>query len=482
MTKTSIGVQELRARIGAKAKAEPRHRFWGLYTHVWKLDVLGEAYRLAKANNGAPGVDGVSFKQVEAEGREQLLETLSRELREKTYQPLPCRPVKIPKEGGKTRGLKIPAIRDRVVQGAVRLVLEPIFEADMQPGSYGYRPGRHPHGALDRVREGLNRQLHQVIDLDLKSYFDTVRHDLLLAKLARRIDDADLMWLCKRILKSGGKRGLPQGSVIGPLWANVYLEDVDKMLERAQEATKQGKYEVVRYTRFADDLVVQVSGHRAAAEWAPKVEKRLREELEKLDVSINEEKSRVVDFAAGEPFNFVGYTFRWVDQRGVPGKKMVLSRPRKERRTRFLRELGAELRQHRHHKVEWVVSTIVNPAVRGYVNFIRWGNSARDLSFVRHEVELKVRRLASRQRPKRKGGRRWTTWSEQEIYGAWGLYSNYAALRTQRAQQARPHKPLKPSRLAAPDGGKPHVRCDGQGPGQRARSGLRHRRCPERGR
>ena len=141
MTTTSIGVQELRTRIGEKAKADPQHRFWGLYTHVWKLDVLREAYRLAKQNNGAPGVDGVTFEQVEREGVEQLLESLSRELRDKSYEPLPCRHVNIPKEGGKTRRLKIPAIRDWVVQGAVRLVLEPIFEADFQPGSYGYRPG-----------------------------------------------------------------------------------------------------------------------------------------------------------------------------------------------------------------------------------------------------------------------------------------------------------------------------------------------------
>src|SRR5262245_30694265 len=169
MTTTSIGVQELRKRIGEKAKAAPEHRFWGLYAHVWKLDVLGEAYRLAKQNKGAPGVDLVDFEQVEATGLEQFLEQLSRELREKTYQPLPCRQVDIPKEGGKTRRLRIPAIRDRVVQGAVRLVMEPIFEADFQPGSFGYRPHRTAHEALEHVRGGLKKHLHQVIDLDLKA-------------------------------------------------------------------------------------------------------------------------------------------------------------------------------------------------------------------------------------------------------------------------------------------------------------------------
>jgi len=428
MTTTSIGVQELRTRIGEKAKADPSHRFWGLYTHVWKLDVLREAYRLAKQNNGAPGVDGVTFAQVEREGVEPLLEGLSRELREKSYQPLPCRHVNIPKEGGKVRGLKIPAIRDRVVQGAVRLILEPIFEADFQPGSYGYRPGRSAHDALERVRVGLVKQLHRIIDLDLKSYFDTVRHDLLLSKLAHRVRDDEVLWLCKRILKASGKRGLPQGSVIGPLWANVFLDGVDRMLEQAQEATKQGDYEVVRYTRFADDLIVQVSSHPLARHWAPKVEQRLREELGKLDLTVNEEKSRVVDFGAGEPFDFLGYTFRLVDG-GTPGaKKMVLARPQKKKRTEFLRKLDETMRKCLHHPVADVVRRIVNPRVRGWVNYFRWGNAGRDLAFLAWQVERKIRRFASRQRPKRRGGRAWTTWSTEEIYEVWGLFHAYRVL------------------------------------------------------
>ena len=425
MTTTSIGVQELRTRIGEKAKADPRHRFWGLYTHVWKLDVLGEAYRLAKGNNGAPGVDGVTFPQVEVEGREEFLESLSRELRAKPYRPLPCRQATIPKDGGKVRGLKIPAIRDRVVQGAVRLILDPIFEADFQPGSYGYRPHRTAHQALERVRTGLNVHLHQVIDLDLKSYFDTVRHDFLLSKLAKRIRDRDLLRLCNIILKSGGKRGLPQGSVIGPLWANVYLNDVDRMLERAQTATKQGPYETVRYTRFADDLVVLISSHPRVRHWAPAVERRLREELEKLALTVNEDKTRVVVFDTGEPIDFLGYTFRWKPTRKNPGKKLALCRPQKKKRTRFLRELSQVLRRHLHVPVENVVQEVVNPRVRGWVNFFRWGHSSQDLKFVRWQVDMKVRRFASRQRPKRRGGRHWTAWSMREVYDEWRLFNHY---------------------------------------------------------
>jgi RNA-directed DNA polymerase len=425
MTTTSIGVQDLRTRIGAKAKAEPQHRFWGLYTHVWKLDVLREAYRLAKENDGAPGVDGVTFAQVEAAGVEGFLEDLSRELRERTYGPLPSRHVDIPKPGGKVRGLKIPAIRDRVVQGAVRLILEPIFEEDFQPSSYGYRPGRSTHQALERVQEGLRKQLHQVIELDLTSYFDSVRHDLLLAKLARRVRDGDLLWLCKRILKAGGKRGVPQGSVIGPLWSNVFLDDVDRVLERIQVEAKQGPYEVVRYTRYADDLVVLVSSHFRARHWAVRVERRLREELGKLDLTINEEKTRIVNFGAGEPFDFLGYTFRWVTRRDGSGGRMVLARPQKKKRTSFLAELGEEMRRRLYVPVAKLVKEVVNPRVRGWVNYFRWGNSGRDLSFVAWQVDRKVRRFASRQRPKRRGGRAWTTWSTKDIYETWGLFHDY---------------------------------------------------------
>jgi RNA-directed DNA polymerase len=425
MTTTSIGVQELRKRIGEKAKTDPHYRFWGLYTHVWKLDVLEEAYRLAKQNNGAPGVDGVTFQRIEAEGREGFLASLSRELQTKTYRPLPCRQVTIPKEGGKVRGLRIPAIRDRVVQGAVRLVLEPIFEEDFQPGSFGYRPNRSAHQALERVRTGLNRQLHQVIDLDLKSYFDTVRHDLMLSKLAERIRDRDLLWLCKAILKSGGKRGLPQGSVIGPLWANVFLNDIDRMLERAQETTKQGPYETVRYTRFADDLVVLVNSHPRARHWAAAVERRLREELAKLDLAVNEEKTRVVNVSTGDAIDFLGYTFQWKPTRKNPAKKMALCRPQKKKRTRFLRALSDALRHHLHVPVQEVVREVVNPRVRGWVNYFRWGHSSQDLKFVRWQVDTKVRRFASRQRPKRRGGRHWTTWSTREIYNDWGLFQDY---------------------------------------------------------
>ena len=426
MTKTSIDLQELRKRIGEKAKAEPRHRFWGLYTHVCKSDVLEAAYRLARKNGGAPGSDGLTFEKIEAAGVDRFLETLRSELKGKTYRPLPCRRVDIPKDGG-TRTLKIPAIRDRVVQGALRLICEPIFEADFQDGSFGYRPGRSAHDALERVKGGLRRKLHHVINLDLAGFYDSVRHDVLLSKIAARIEDADVLALCRKILKASGKRGLPQGSVIGPLWANVFLNDVDRMLERAQSMMNDGRYEIVRYTRWADDLVVLVSGHFTRVHVARKVERRLREELTRIDLTVNEAKSRVVDFSKGEVVKYLGYQFQLIDHRFKPGKKMLLTRPQRKKRTRFLRSLRLMLRRHRHRPVEWVIRYIVNPRVRGWVQYFRWGNAARDLSFVRCHVEQKIRRFASRQRPKGCGCP-WTKWSQQTLYKEWGLHADYRVL------------------------------------------------------
>ena len=196
-------------------------------------------------------------------------------------------------------------------------------------------------------------------------------------------------------------------------------------LERAQEATKQGPYEVVRYTRFADDLVVLCSSHPNAVHWAAVVEKRLREELGKLDLTVNEEKTRTIDFGAGKSFDFLGYTFRWVDQDGKPGEKMVLSRPRKKKRTQLLKKVGQTLRRTLHHPVRNVVRELVNPIIRGWVNYFRWGNPGQDFSYVSWQVDMKVRRFASRQQPKRRGGRCWTTWSREEIYGKWRLFSAY---------------------------------------------------------
>src|SRR5437867_3027457 len=216
MIKAPFKLQDLRRRLYVKAKAEPTWRFWGLYVHVCKRETLWEAYQLAKENDGAPGIDGVTFQAIEAEGLEGFLERLREELEQRRYRPRRLRKVGIPKEGGKIRQLSIPCIRDRVVQGALKLILEPIFEADFQPGSFGYRPKKSAHAAIQPVSEAIVRHMTYVVDLDLRSYFDTVRHSLVLEKVARRVNDAEVMWLLKLLLKASGKQGVPQGGVITP--------------------------------------------------------------------------------------------------------------------------------------------------------------------------------------------------------------------------------------------------------------------------
>jgi RNA-directed DNA polymerase len=242
MTKAPLSLQDLQRRIEAKAKAEPSWRFWGLYVHVCKRETLRAAYQVAKANNGAPGIDGVTFEDIEASGVEPFLAQIRDALVARTYQPMRVRRKAIPKDGGtKVRVLGIPPLRDRVVQGALQLILAPICEADCQPGAYGYRPQRSAQAAVQRVAEAIAPYKTRVIDVDLRAFFDNVRHHVLLAKVAQRSNDAEVMQVLKSILKASGRKGVPQGGVISPLLSNLYLTEVERMLERAKEVTRRGK-------------------------------------------------------------------------------------------------------------------------------------------------------------------------------------------------------------------------------------------------
>ena len=222
MRKAPISLQDLRRSLYVKAKAEPAWRFWGLYVHVCKMETLQEAYRMAKENDGAPGIDGVTFETIEEGGVEGFLRQIRDELIPNTYRPMMMRKKEIPKDGGKkVRVLSIPSIRDRVAQGALKLILEPIFEADFQSGSYGYRPKRTAHQAVNRVAQAIVESKTRIIDLDLRAYFDNVQHYLLLEKVARRVRDDAVMHLLKMMLKVTGEKGVPQGGVITPLTQKV---------------------------------------------------------------------------------------------------------------------------------------------------------------------------------------------------------------------------------------------------------------------
>jgi len=421
MIKAPVALQDLRRKIYAKAKANASWRFWGLYVHVCKMETLRTAYERAKENNGAPGIDGVTFAAIEEQGVESFLEQIRDELTQRTYKPMRARKREIPKDGGKkVRILSIPCIRDRVVQGALKLILESIFEADFQSGSYGYRPKKTAHEAINRVAQAIVQRKTRVIDLDLRSYFDGVRHDVLLAKVAKRVKDDDVMHLLKIMLKATGTKGVPQGGVISPVLSNLYLNEVDRMLERAKESTRCGKYTFIEYARFADDLVVLIDAH-PRHDWLMKaVEKRLREEIAKLQVQINEEKSRIVDLERGESFGFLGFDFRRVQS--LQGAWRPQYTPKLKKRTALLRTIKEVFRQYRSQPVTRVIE-LINPVLRGWVNYFAVGHSGRCFHYVKDWVAKKVRRHVMQARKRQGYG--WGRWSRQWMYETLGLFDDY---------------------------------------------------------
>jgi RNA-directed DNA polymerase len=420
MTKTPISLQDLRKRIYATAKADKHHRLWGLYVHLCKEETLKESYRRARQNNGAPGIDGITFEMIEQSGVEPFLAGIQEELLSETYLPMRNRRKEIP-SNGKTRVLGTPCIRDRVVEGALKLMLEPIFEADFHEGSYGYRPGKKAHEAVDRVANAVVRNKTRVIDLDLKAFFDTITHSILLTKVARRVADDKILRLLKVMLGMNGKRGVPQGGVASPLLANIYLNEVDAMLESMKKQTSRSGFTYVEYARYADDMVILVDGYGGKWEWLlTGVYKKLLEELARIKVKVNTEKTRLVDMTKGEAFSFLGFDFRRGKTRN--GKWGVHMTPRMKARTKLLQDLKDIFRRFVSQPVGRVVD-LINPKLRGWANYFRVGQASRCFSYVKDWVEKKVRRLLMSARNRRGFG--WNRWSREWLYKNLGLYNDY---------------------------------------------------------
>jgi RNA-directed DNA polymerase len=311
-------LSRLRLKLYQKAKREPRFRFYALYDRIYRKDVLAIAFELVRRNNGAAGIDGVAIAQiVDSEGGPQrLVEELHEELRAKSYRPQGVRRVYIPKPDGRERPLGIPTVRDRVVQTAALLVLEPIFEADFEECSYGFRPGRSAHQALAEIRRHIKSGYKEVYDADLQGYFDSIPHDKLMAALRMRVVDRSVlklirMWLEVPVVdeREGGpprrsRKGTPQGGVISPLLANVYLHWFDTVFHREGGPAQFAKAKLVRY---ADDFVI------LARYQGPRLMAWVEETLEGwMGLRINREKTRVVDLKkAGERLDFLGYSFRY---------------------------------------------------------------------------------------------------------------------------------------------------------------------------
>jgi len=328
-------IRSLQRKLYCKAKAEPAFRFYVLYDKICREDILSHAYALARANAGAPGVDGITFEQIDSSGLEAWLAALRDELVTKTYRPDPVRRVMIPKPGGGERPLGIPTIRDRVVQAAAKIVLEPIFEADFEDGAYGYRPRRNAVDAVKEVHRLMCRGYTDVVDADLSKYFDTIPHSDLLKSVARRIVDRNVLRLIKLWLRvpveergsdgnrrmSGGKsnkRGTPQGGVISPLLSVVYM---NRFLKHWRLSGRREAFHA-QVISYADDFVILSRGHaEEALTWTKAV-------MTKLGLTLNETKTSVKN-ARLESFDFLGYTLGPCRFRNGDGGILARLRPRK---------------------------------------------------------------------------------------------------------------------------------------------------------
>lgn len=427
--KTPIKIREFQRKLYVKAKQEPDYRFYCLYDKICREDILAHAYRLAKANGGKPGVDGQSFQDIETAGRETWLSKLRQELIEESYRPQPVRRVMIPKRRGGERPLGIPTIRDRVVQTAAKLIVEPIWEAELEPSAYGYRPRRGAQDAIRQVHEALLKGYTDVVDADLSKYFDTIPHAELMKSAARRIVDRGVLHLIKMWLEApvmmededrknwrnlgSNQRGTPQGGVISPLLANLYM---NRFLKYWRQQGKGEEFRA-RVVNYADDFVIltrQSSGRRLAEEakvWTQRV-------MTSIGLSLNEQKTSIRD-ARKEDFDFLGYTFGprywW-----KTGKPYLAARPSQTRIQDFTSKVYELL--HSQVVAPWPeVRKQLNAKLRGWQNYFRYGTVSRAYHIVNGYVEERVRHFL-RRRHKTGNSRGTRQFSTEKIYGELGVY------------------------------------------------------------
>jgi group II intron reverse transcriptase/maturase len=415
MLKTPEQIQELQKKLYQKAKQEKSYRFYALYDKAYRKDIIEFAYELVKSRKGAPGIDGITFEAIKGmEGGEtRYCKEIAGELAAKTYKPMPVKRVYIPKPDGSKRPLGIPTIKDRVVQMAVKIVIEPIFEADFQNSSYGFRPGRSAHQAMDEVNLQLRCKNTQIIDADITKYFDTIPHDTLLKTVARRIVDKNILRLIKMWLKApiveeeGGKRtykgndkGTPQGGVISPLLANVYLNTLDVAMTGS------------RLVRYADDLVVlcRYNVHKTFG--------KVTEALKSLGLTLNTEKTRVLD-ATQEGFTFLGFTMQ-IKTSPRSGKRFPLIVPSKKAIRRIKKEIKDLTCRTNLALPKEVVIVKLNETIRGWANYFYYGNCSKSFAHVKNYAEERVRMYMRRKHRLR--GRGYSRYPNEYLYNILGLY------------------------------------------------------------
>lgn len=429
MLTTPETIRTLQRKLYHKAKQDSAFPLYALYDKIYRDDILSHAYELVRANKGAPGIDGVTFKAIESnEGKVNYLLQLKEALKEKTYRAQAVRRVWIPKPDGSKRPLGIPTLRDRIAQMVVKLVIEPIFEADFCENSYGFRPKRSAHQAIDKVSEALLTGHAIVIDADLSKYFDTIPHAKLLTVLAERISDGAVLALVKQWLKAtvieededggqrttgggkGNRKGTPQGGVISPLLANLYLHLLDRIWERHDLERRLG----ARIIRYADDLVILC---RRDATQPMDI---LQHALDRLDLQLNVTKTKVVN-AHTESFDFLGFSYclRRSRKSGKVYPHVEPSRCSVQR----LKDRVKRLTDRRRCPIPLDdVMKELNNSLRGWTGYFHYRNSSNVFRNIKMQVEERVRTHLRRRHKLRCRGEAYARFPNHSLYNRYGLY------------------------------------------------------------